>query len=86
MPDEKQPDLKASLSDAWEALSDLEETINDLVLQQSATLAALAKTLPSFALEYDQAYSAVVSEQEKHESEAAPNVREELRRLRKDRT
>lgn len=86
MPYERTPDLKALLNDAWEVLSDLEETVNDLVLQQSATLIALAKTLPSFALEYDQAYSAAVSEQEKCESEEAPNVREELRRLRKDRT
>lgn len=86
MPDEKQPDLKASLSDAWEAILALEETVNDLVLQQSAILLALAKTLPSFAQEFDQAYSDAVAEQEKRENESTPIVREAFRRLRKNRT
>jgi hypothetical protein len=85
MPDDVTP-LKDSQSDVWEAISVLTEQVNDLVLQVSAIQIALVKTSPSFALEYDRAYTDAVSEQEKCESEEAPNVREEFRRLRRKRT
>jgi len=80
------PDLKASLLDAWEVILDLEETVNELVLRQSAMLIALAKTAPNFSHEYDLAYKAGRVEQERHESESTPSVREALRQLRKSRT
>ena len=86
MPDEKPPDLKASLIDAWEAMRDLGETVNDLVLQPSATLIALAKTLPSFALEYDQAYSVPYPSKKNVKAKKLPTFGQELHRLRGDRT
>jgi hypothetical protein len=80
------PDLKASLLDAWEIILDLEETVNELILRQSALLIALATTVPDFAREYDLAYSAGRIEQEKQESKLTPSVREALRQLRKEQT
>ena len=80
------PDLKASLLDAWELILDLEETVNELVLRQSAMLIALAKTAPAFSHEYDLAHNAGRVEQQRNESESTPSVREALRQLRKART
>jgi hypothetical protein len=79
-------DLRASLLDAWEVIGALEEKVNDLVLEQSAALVALAKTLPGFAQEFERAHNDAVANQRKVESELPLSVQREIRQLRKPRT
>ena len=79
-------DLQGSLADAWEVIGALEEKINDLALEQSATLVALAKTLPDFAQEFERAYNDAVAGQKKSESELPLSVQRAIRDLRKPRT
>jgi hypothetical protein len=86
MSEKNEPDLKASLIEAWEAIQTLQEKVDDLVLQQSATLIALAKTLPVFAQEFDREYTDSEDAQKEHDSEIARQFVEFLRKLRKDRT
>ena len=90
MPDDKpthpapsaKPDLQASLADTWEAIGVLEEKVNDLVLEQSALLIALAKTLPGFAEEFERAYNDALASQRKSESELPLSVQRAIRQLR----
>ena len=84
MPDEKQPDLKASLSDAWEAILVLEEEVNGLVLRQTAILEALALTLPGFAPEFDRIYAGAVAEQEKSDNASPQPVRKAMKNRKKN--
>ena len=75
------PDLKVSL--AWEAIGALTEKVNDLDLQVSVSLIALAKTLPGFAQEFERAYDDAVAQQRKSESELPLSVQRAIRQLRK---
>jgi hypothetical protein len=76
------PDLQASLADAWEVIGVLEEKVNDLVLEVSAALIALAKTVPGFAEEYERAHSAALASQRKSDSELPLSVQRAIRQLR----
>ncbi|SPF40997.1 hypothetical protein SBA1_340038 [Candidatus Sulfotelmatobacter kueseliae] len=74
--------MQTSLAEAWEQIHVLLEKVDELDLQQTATLIALAKTAPSFALEYERAYKAIAGHEKNSENELPPNVRELFHRLR----
>lgn len=76
-------DLEVSLCDAWEAIGSLIEKINDLVLEQSAFLIALVKTVPGFAQEFERAYKDAVDDQKRSEAELPLSVQRAIRQLRK---
>jgi hypothetical protein len=82
----QKPDFEASLLDAWEQIHALLEKVDDLDRQQSATLIALAKALPSFALEYERAYKSIVENEKNSDNELPPSAREVFRRLHTRRT
>jgi hypothetical protein len=62
---------------------DLGEAINGQVLMLSATLTALAETVPGFAQAFERAHAAEVAEQERNDNEGIPSVRAMLERIQK---
>lgn len=77
-------DLRASLADAWESIGSLTEKVDDLDIQVSALIIALAKTVPAFAEEFERVSTAAEAAKRKSDSELPLSVQRAIRQMRKD--